>query len=150
FTVPYQFTGTAGAASGPGDVFLNYRYQALFETPRQPACAPRLSLILPTGSDRDGLGSGSPGMQLDLPLSKQPTHVATHLNLGTTIVPHALAPHGRSELLASWNVGASLVWLLADAINPLVEVVVSRDQDVGRRAVTTATHATLNPGVRVG
>ena len=55
FTVPYMW----GEATGVGDVLLNYRYQAFSEAGRRPAFAPRVSLILPTGSFRDELGTGS-------------------------------------------------------------------------------------------
>jgi hypothetical protein len=37
---------------------LNYRFQLREETERGPAIAPRLSVILPTGREADGLGSG--------------------------------------------------------------------------------------------
>jgi MFS family permease len=147
FTVPY----TWGEATGVGDVLLNYRYQALSEAGRRPAFAPRVSLILPTGSFRDELGTGSAGVQLSLPLSKQlGDHLAGHLNLGTTVIPHALALRGRSEHLVSGNGGGSLIWEPADAINLLCEFVTSRDQEVAPRGVTERTRATINPGIRVG
>ena len=52
-----------------GDVYLNYRYQALEEGPGRPAFSPRVSLIVPTGRPTAALGEA--GLQINLPFSKQ-------------------------------------------------------------------------------
>jgi MFS family permease len=150
FTVPYLFAGEPGAASGVEDVLLNYRWQALLEEGHRPAFAPRLSLVLPTGRARDELGTGSAGVQVLLPVSKQLTdHLATHLNVGTTIIPHALLP-GDSTRLVSGNGGASVIWEPVDAINLLCELVASRDDEIEDGRVLVRTRATISPGLRVG
>ena len=52
-------TGDAIAPSiSLANVALNYRLQALEETDRLPAFAPRVSLLLPTGSEDKGAGAG--------------------------------------------------------------------------------------------
>jgi len=153
FTVPFQWAAGPGAGRGVGDVLLNYRYQLLKDEGRRPAMAPRVSLILPTGSFKEGLGNGSAGVQLLLPVSKQfNNHWAGHVNLGVTVVPHARVPEAppRSESLTSWNGGASLIWEPVDAINLLGEFVASRDEEIEGRGVADKTRATFNPGVRVG
>jgi len=88
YTVPYAFrTGTDGN-NGPQDVLLNYRYQLLMESDRQPAISPRLSAILPTGNQNDGLGSDAAGFQLNLPVSKTVTdELRVHFNAGATYLP---------------------------------------------------------------
>lgn len=153
YLVPYQWTGAGEGASGVGDVALNYRYQLLYEAARRPACAPRVSLIVPTGSARDGLGTGSVGFEVRVPVSKQlDDHWAVHLNVGTTVFPDAHAASGppRREWLTSWLAGGSVIWEPVDAINLLCEIIASDDADVGDRGIARATRVTLNPGVRVG
>lgn len=46
---------------------LNYRYQLVFK--EGIALSPRLSLVLPSGNNKKGLGNGSTGFQINLPLS---------------------------------------------------------------------------------
>lgn len=153
FTVPYVFGGKAGTPSGVGDVLLNYRYQLMHETDAQPAIAPRLSLVLPTGSYRDGLGTGSAGVQANLAASKHLIdHLTAHANLGGTLIPHALAPDDppRSETLGAVSGGGSLVWEPYDAVNFLCELLAIRDETVARRGTEEAVRVTVNPGVRVG
>jgi hypothetical protein len=152
YLVPYEESGDGEGESGAGDVLLNYRYQLLFEGPRRPACAPRVSLILPTGSARKGLGTGSAGVQSNVAVSKQiDEHWAAHLNLGATFVPNAHASSGppRHERLTSWQGGGSVIWEPADAINLLCEVFASDDAEVGLHGINRATHVSVSPGIRV-
>ena len=151
FTVPYSFAGAAGATSGVGDVLLNYRRQVLSEDASHPACAPRLSLVLPTGAFRDELGSGSAGVATSIPLSKQlGDHWAAHANLGATVLPAARAAGSEEHRLASWGGGGSVIWEPADAINFLAELVASRDQELDGVRRVEVTRVTFDPGVRVG
>ena len=53
---------------GVGDVLRNYRLQLGGGAPRW-AVAPRLTAVLPTGSVSKGLGDGSPGLQVNIPVS---------------------------------------------------------------------------------
>jgi hypothetical protein len=147
FTVPFGFAGQPGDSSGVGDVFLNYRYQALTETARLPAVAPRVSVILPTGHGRLG---GAAGVQVGLPVSKQlGEHFAAHLNLGATVIPAANTDRGSARVLLGSG-GASLVWEPVDAINFLCEVVAIGGDDVDDGREVRHVLAFANPGVRVG
>src|SRR5436189_3608538 len=67
YTIPVQRTERP-SATGLGDAALNYRYQ-LRGAEQRVAIAPRLSMLLPTGSPARGLGTGHVGVQLDMPVS---------------------------------------------------------------------------------
>ena len=88
YTLPmlYAFERIPGQpdfeGQGFGDMLLNYRFQALAGNPGGWWAAPRASLILPTGDERDGLGDGELGYQLNLPLSREFEHWVLHLNAG--------------------------------------------------------------------
>ena len=69
YTIPYSRLN-GNALSGLNDLLINYRYQLLDEE-NWAAVAPRLSLILPTGSLEKGLGNGVPGVQFCIPASKR-------------------------------------------------------------------------------
>ncbi|MDQ3348005.1 MAG: FeoA domain-containing protein, partial [Acidobacteriota bacterium] len=79
----------ADAESGVGDTLINYRYQASMDGAGRAAFSPRVSLILPTGSRDKGLGEGSWGVQMNLPVSKQVNDWSLHWNSGVTWVPSA-------------------------------------------------------------
>src|SRR6266508_4143081 len=85
YTIPVQRTESP-STTGLGDAALNYRYQ-LRGAEEPVAIAPRLSLLLPTGSSARGLGTGHVGVQLNVPVSV------------------ALAPW----LVSHWNAGMSAV-----------------------------------------
>ena len=86
FTVPF---GRVNGETGPGDVAVNYRYQLLEEKPGQPALAPRLTVLMPTGSTSRGLGTGAWGLQFNVPASKQVRDFYFHGNAGATWYPSA-------------------------------------------------------------
>jgi hypothetical protein len=121
---------STGDAAGIGDVVLNYRYQLRDETAAGPAVSPRLSLILPTGSEADGLGGGTTGMQLNLPLSKQFGNFYVHANAGYTWLP---------GVQHTTLVAGSVIWRVAPMLNLLLEGVEAFDESV-----------TLSPGFRRG
>lgn len=151
YTVPYTWAGETGAPSGVRDVLLNYRWQALYETDRRPAMAPRLSLVLPTGDEREELGTGSAGLESLLPVSKQlGPHWAAHANLGLRWVPNARRPGHEGEDLLSWTWGGSVIWEPVNAINFLAELVGARENDIVNRRVVWETLLLFSPGVRVG
>jgi hypothetical protein len=141
---------------GLGDLMLNYRYQLLKdeEGTWQPAVAPRFSLILPTGDENRGLGTGQLGYQCNLPVSKQLEPFAFHFNAGFTYTPHVsteLFPGWRSPgiNLHSYNLGGSVIYLASYEVNFLLECVAFFNEDLddtGRR--TRSTEIILNPGVR--
>ena len=63
---------------------LNYRYQLQTETNLRPAIAPRVSLVLPLSNHSlDGIGEGSFGYELMLPVSKIVTdRITLNFNAG--------------------------------------------------------------------
>ena len=129
YSIPFQ--RTPQRYSGFGDAAINYRYQLLGEDTRV-ALAPRVSLLIPTGSEPRGLGSGSFGAQLNLPVSAAlGSSVVSHWNAGVTAIPH----------VTTYNLGASVVWLASPVFNILCEAV-WLEQNTGERSVI------LNPGVR--
>jgi hypothetical protein len=111
YTIPFSRLDTA---RGLNDVLLNYRYQLLEEGERRPAVSPRISLILPTGSDVDGLGDGTTGLQINVPLSKQLGRFYVHANGGVTW----LADASSTPFAAG-----SVIWRTSPTLNVLLEAV---------------------------
>src|SRR3972149_6968918 len=136
--------------------FLYYRYQLTMddEDSLRPAIAPRATLILPTGDEDRGLGTGEVGYQFNLPISKELERFAFHFNAGTTFFPDAsveLAGGGESpgQDLNGYHVGGSVIWLATYDVNFLVEFLTLWDDeldDLGN--VNDTTTVLLNPGVR--
>jgi hypothetical protein len=127
YSIP--FAGT-GEASGMGDVLLNYRYQLRDETAGGPAISPRLSLILPTGRDGEGLGNGTTGVDMNLPVSKQFGDLYVHGNVGYTWLP------GVDHIA---RIGGSGIWRVQPMLNLMLEAVGDIDDSL-----------TLSPGFRRG
>jgi hypothetical protein len=121
-----------GFGTGLGDVVLNYRYQLLGDGVEPLHVAPRLSLVLPTGSEETGRGGGSVGLAGNVPVSAVVSNaLAVHSNTGFTL-------DGESGALDA-QLGASGVLRVRRWINFLLETVwTSEDEDV----------VLLNPGVR--
>lgn len=111
YTVPVQRTGGAGSATRFGDVALNYRYQLLSGT--KLSVSPRLSLLLPTGDEAAGTGTGEAGVQVNLPASLTLSpRLVTHWNAGVT-----------ADAGTVYNLGASAIWLFRPTINLMLETV---------------------------
>ncbi len=127
YTVP--FSGD-GQATGIGDVLLNYRFQLRRESERGPAVTPRVSVILPTGREADGLGGGTAGLQFNLSASKQFRDFYLHANGGYTWL---------HEARGAPQVGGSGIWRVAPMFNLMLEGVVNFDES-----------ATVSPGFRWG
>lgn len=146
YTLPYSFLRSGGVrATGVGDVLLNYRYQALYETSAVPAFAPRLSLILPTGNRDNGLGNGSYGFDSTLPLSKIVSdRVTLHANAGLSTL---FDVNGRQP--TTYRLGGSAVYAVTRDFNLLFEALGQSEAqvDIGRRIKRDNT-LTLSPGSR--
>ena len=127
YTLP--FSGT-GQASGFGDVLLNYRFQLREETRRGPAIAPRLSVILPTGREEAGLGSGTAGLQINVPASKQFGDFYLHANAGYTWLP---------DVQATPQISGSGIWRVTPVLNLMLEGMIEFDESL-----------TVSPGFRRG
>jgi hypothetical protein len=119
--------------TGLGDVLINYRYQLWTERAGRPAFSPRISVILPSGSEEDGLGAGVVGWQVNLPFSKQRGDIYLHGNAGFTSRP------GRDEFTP--HVAGSAIWRMRPMVHLMLEGVAEFEED----AVTT-----VSPGVRGG
>ena len=143
YTVPFE-------ASGLGDVYLNYRLQVLEEGPGRPAFAPRVSAIVPTGR-----GPSAPGVQANLPFSKQRGDWYFHWNGGLTWVR---APEHVS--LVTPAVAGSGIYRLRPMVHLMLESVLSFDQRVVQTPAAVSGSAsldrerghtfTLSPGIRGG
>ncbi len=136
--------------AGWGDTFINYRYQLVGSGDAMVAIAPRVSLLLPTGSAALGRGVGGVGLQTLLPISIQHNrYLVTNWNVGATWIPRAQNDlHQRANAL-DINLGQSFVWLVKPRFNALLETVWYSNVNV-TSAGTTARQQDLyvSPGIR--
>lgn len=148
FSYTVAFAGTA-AGSGFGDVFLHYRFQALEESGRRPAFSPRVSIVFPTGDSDRGLGDGSPGWEVNLPVSKQFRDLYVHWNAGFIHLPSAAGITAQHNLITP-RVAASGIYRARPMLNLMLEGVFEWPEEIdGDRTERTHT-TTLVPGVRTG
>ena len=147
YTVPLLSARDDG--TGLGDLALNYRYQALGADEATLWFAPRLTLLLPTGSTRSGRGVGGPGLQVNLPVSVSVSPLlVTHWNLGTT-VSRARTFGGVRGTPTSFNAGASAILLVSPNLNVMLEGLYEHNQtlsELGEMVVERRT--TIVPGLR--
>jgi hypothetical protein len=140
--ITHQLSYTLAMASvdgarGIGDVALNYRYQLVGDADAKIAVAPRVTVLLPTGNDRRGLGSGGTGIQVMLPVSTVLTPaLVAHWNLSATLTP--------STHTHNLTAGQSFVWLVNHRFNALVETLWSRTSDRAGHD----SQLTVSPGIR--
>lgn len=156
YTVPYVVETGNDGNNGPRDVLLNYRYQLSMETDCQPAIAPRLSALLPTGNMDEGFGSDAYGLQFNLPVSKSLTDkVQTHFNAGLTYLPGVRMGLSDETLspqrdLMGYNLGASVIYAVFPKLHFMLEGVTNWDHgidsDTGGR--TESLSAIISPGIR--
>jgi hypothetical protein len=121
YTLQLYSFGKADVA-GFGDILLNYRYQLSYKQ-NFITCAPRLSLIVPTGNHAKRLGDGSWGLQFNLPLSKRWTNqFINHVNMGTTYYFKVKNEEvGYNNSLISYFAGISSIWLISEKFNLMLE-----------------------------
>ncbi len=155
YTVAFaRLYGDQGHADGIGDVQIHYRNQVLEDSGGRPAFAPRLTVILPTGDEDDGLGAGTVGFQMNLPLSKQLEGVSVHLNAGATFLPGVKVPLATGEQspphdLFFTNFGFSVIPILSDRFHLLFETAAFVEEeidDVGHRE--RISRVLVSPGAR--
>jgi DtxR family transcriptional regulator, Mn-dependent transcriptional regulator len=153
----HQFSYSAavldsGTHVGFGDVFLTYRYQASTEAAGRPAFSPRISVILPSGSAARGLGDGSFGLELNLPVSRQAGDWQWHGNGGVRWLTDADAGDetGREERLVSPFVAGSVIYRLRPMLYLMLESVVGFDESIHPDGTGRHTSFTLSPGLRGG
>ena len=146
YTIPYSSVRVDEQRfRGLGDVLLNYRYQALYESDTTPAFAPRFSLILPTGNENKGLGNGSVGYQVLLPFSKVVSdRVTLNANAGVTSYFDV-----QGHQPTSYVVGASAIYAVTRDFNLMLESLNEWNESVGpNREIERETALTVSPGFR--
>lgn len=141
---------SGGAATGLGDFALNYRYQLLGDGEASVAVAPRLSVFLPTGSSARGLGAGSVGIQVGIPVSVVVSdRFVAHGNVGALWTPGARNEEGDRATLVVPYAGASVVFLAKPNWNVLIETLWVRTESVsGPRSVEAGDALLFSPGFR--
>jgi DtxR family Mn-dependent transcriptional regulator len=145
-----------GLGGGIGDALINYRYQLLSEGPGVPAFSPRVSLILPTGGVPRRIGSGSTGLQINMPFSKQAGDWFLHWNGGFTWLPRAdslsssSSPENDHVNLLSPFLSASGIYRVRQMFNVMLESVVLFEETVDDGITRRDTIYTLSPGARGG
>lgn len=137
YSIPYNHLDATGI-NGLGDVQLNYRYQLLAE--EKIAMAPRLSLILPTGDYKKGLGTNSVGLQFNHTLSVQINpRLMNHWNMGFTYTPTYKEPSvNATDSTLSFNFATSFVYLCSKTFNLMAEFVGNQNETLaepGKKAI---------------
>lgn len=151
FTIPLQRVGTVGSwHTGPGDAALNYRYQLVGDGAARVAIAPRATVLLSTGDERRGLGSGGTGVQVSVPVSTVLSRrLVAHWNAGVTYVRTARNERGAEAATRAWNLGESFVFLARPDANFLVETVWTSSEAVsGPGRIARQRSFLISPGVR--
>ena len=151
FTVPVQRSATSeGNRTGVGDVALNYRYQVPMASGSRVAMSPRASLLIPSGHARWGQGLGSPGLEINLPVSAElSSRWVTHTNLGGSWTPSAQNELGDESRSLRLFAGQSLIWLIHPKFNVMVEAFgVRADQVIAPDRTRTTSSFLVSPGVR--
>jgi hypothetical protein len=148
YTIPVARQDAPDQNAGFGDILLNYRYQAVQK--EHIAVAPRLSLVLPTGDYKGGLGTGTVGYQVMIPVSVELNDkFVTHWNLGWTFTPSSKNEIGEKADTFSTNYGASIIYLASDNFNLMLEAVGSAGQEVAGAGSTSQNNTFfINPGMR--
>ena len=142
--------GSGGSRTRLGDIALNYRRQLMGVDGGNVALSPRLSLLLPTGDEETGHGSGGLGFQANIPLSVLLSdRLVTHYNAGVTLVPSARNSVGDEASSFGYHLGASAILLLTPRLNLMVEGIwLSNQEVVGGDLTDVVEEAFLNPGLR--
>jgi hypothetical protein len=113
-----------------GTIAVNYRYQLTFEDRSGVAISPRLSLLIPRGD-------GDPGVQFNLPVSKQFANVYAHANAGFTV-----------EDDARWHLAGSLIYRAWPMVHLMLESVYRADEHETINGVEDGW--LISPGLRAG
>ncbi len=151
YSIPWlRSASPAEDGSGVGDVGVNYRLQLVGSGEAPVAFAPRFTVLLPTGDDKKGRAAGSPGLQVNLPLSVAlGERFVTHTNLGATYTPNAHNPAGDKADVTVYNFGQSFIWLARPKMNLMLELVYLSGREItGPGATEQDDSFFINPGLR--
>ena len=137
------------------DLEMNYRYQLLgMAEDARVLLAPRLSLVLPTGTVREGTGRGGTGFSAGMPLSiVLAPRVTTHTNVGVTYFPKLDAGDGLDAHGLDAAVGQSVIWFARPTLHLMLESLWTREETRvtpldGRRLESAEESFLLSPGIR--
>ncbi len=132
-----------------GDSAINYRYQVPVKSDII-AVAPRFSVLLPTGDYKEGFGTGAVGYQINLPVSIEWNDViVNHWNLGATIIPGSKAVTGETEDTVSMNYGMSIIYLMSENLNFMLEFAGQSVESPATGGNTTRQESfVISPGIR--
>ena len=147
YTVP---VARVDGNSGLGDVALHYRYQLLGEGGGRLAVAPRVSALLPTGDSDEGLGGGSGGVEVNLPVSfVAGDRFVAHWNLGGSRTFSAEGQGGAKADLDGIFAAQGLIWLARPTLNFMLEARWdSVDTPVVRGRIGHEESFVVSPGAR--
>ena len=151
YTLPWQRLGASlDGKQAFGDVALNYRYQLLGDGEAKVAIAPRLSVLLPTGDEKQGYGRGAVGVQVMLPVSWVLSDaLVAHSNLGATRTPHARNTLGEKATTQDFTLGQSFIWLANPRFNVMLEYVYTNGEAVtGSGQTQRQSSSFISPGIR--
>jgi hypothetical protein len=142
YTIPYTFTEEE---NGFEDIRLNYRLQALMESERTPAFAPRFSLITPAGDASKGFGHNRLGYEINLPFSKIVSNrVTLNFNAGGSLFPDV-----NDRDLWNYNLGASAIYAVTENYNLMLESVANWEEDVDpAKNIDRTVTSLISPGAR--
>jgi hypothetical protein len=140
-----------GRETGVGDISINYRYQLIGSGDTRLAVAPRFTVSLPTGDWKKHRGAGAVGVEAGIPLSYVLSSLfTTHTNVDASFTPSARSSSGARANAFGFDLGQSVVFTPNQRVQPLVEVVYSREQEVVAEDRTEWTdELVISPGVRV-
>lgn len=135
---------------GFGDLLLNYRYQILGDGEAKLAVAPRVTLIVPSGSTKNSTGYGGTGVQSTVPARLVlRRHLVSHYDLGGTWVPRAQDAAKDKAASYGYNAAGSLIWLAHPQFNAMFETSWTSSHLVSRPHGTDAQKTLwLAPGAR--
>jgi hypothetical protein len=132
-----------------GATLINYRYQLWEESPGRPAFSPRVSLVVPTGPP-DTIDD-SPGLQFNLPFSKQRGDLYFHGNAGLTWLTGVPEVGSDNTVnLTTPTLAGSIIWRTWPMLNLMFESVVLFQEQVEESGTERITNVILNPGFRRG
>lgn len=147
YTIPVNRTESP-RNTGIGDIALNYRYQLVFK--EAVAIAPRLSILLPTGDYKKGLGTGALGYQTNIPISVEVSDKwVTHSNAGLTFTPGSKEAGGAKSDTVGFNFGTSVIYVASENFNLMLEAAFSSQESVLSDGTKERKDTFfINPGMR--